>query len=75
MYLYDEKRNDWIAHRRTGEYQRRRRRVRDAWIVVGVAMLYLPLGAQIILGLFATFLSFAFLDEAPYRGSDARDTD
>jgi hypothetical protein len=66
MYLYDEKSDRWINVKNTNEYQQRKRMVRDAWIVVGIAMTLLSTPAMIMLALLATFTSLTFLDEGEY---------
>lgn len=67
MYVYDEKNNVWIPLRKTRAYRLKRRKVRDHWIVAGVVMWFLPLGAVISLALFMTFLTLTFLDESVYH--------
>jgi len=53
-----------------GEFRRRKQRIRDGWILVASIMVLLPLGGQIILGLWYTFIAFAYLDEKPYNDPD-----
>ncbi len=48
------------------EYQRRKHQIRDGWIIMGILMIMLPLGGQIIVALWYTFMAFAYLDEKPY---------
>ncbi|MCI0505064.1 MAG: hypothetical protein L0Z73_03040 [Gammaproteobacteria bacterium] len=69
MYVYDETNNRWIPLRHTVEYIKKKKLVRDAWIVVGIVMGGLPLPFAVVLALLTTFLSFMFLDESSY--SDA----
>ncbi len=66
MYIYDEQNNQWIRLRDTAPYQRRKRQVRDGWIILGLVLIVLPLAAQVGLALLATLLSFSYLDEVPY---------
>jgi len=67
MYLYDEKRNRWISHRETAEYKRRKRKLRDYWIIGLLATIPLTPAGQTVLVVAAAFASLAFLDEAPYQ--------
>ncbi len=67
MYIYDQRANKWIRLRATPEYRRRKRMIRDVWIVVGIPMIFMPAGIVLAVALLATFLSFSFLDETPYR--------
>ncbi len=67
MLLYDEKQNRWLEHRQTQEYHLRKQWLKSMWIIVGLILILIPLGAQIIVGLFATFISFSLLDEKPYQ--------
>lgn len=55
------------AHRtRTREYLLRREVVKQFWLVAGAVMLLLPaLHWVVAVGLFTTFVSFMYLDEAP----------
>lgn len=66
MYVYHEPSNSWIPLRRTAEYRRKRRIVRDGWIVAGLVMMPLSPAASLAVALFCTFLSLAFLDESRY---------
>ncbi len=66
MYVYDEKNDRWIPLRKTREYQQRKRRLRDIWIGLGLVMLTLPTPVTLLLGLFAGFVSLAYLDEYRY---------
>lgn len=67
MRIYDAKNNCWISLRETAQYKRKKRLVRDAWILVGIFMIGLPLHGIFTLGLLATCLSFSFLDESAYQ--------
>jgi len=51
--------------RYTRKYQKKKRIVRDIWIVNGFIMLCVPPNIVIALALAATFLSFTILDETP----------
>ena len=73
MYVYHEPTNTWIPLRRTAAYRRKRRHVRDGWIVTGLVMIALSPPASIALGLFCTFLSLAYLDESRYGTAVKRD--
>ena len=66
MYIYDETNNRWIPLRQTAEYKKKKKLVRDAWIIVGLLMIGLPLSFVMALGLVTTFVSFMFLDESIY---------
>ncbi|WP_455365595.1 hypothetical protein [Kaarinaea lacus] len=66
MYVYDKTNNQWIPLRQTAEYKKKKKIVRDAWIVVGLVMIGLPLSFVMALGLVTTFVSFMFLDESIY---------
>jgi hypothetical protein len=66
MYVYEEANNRWIPLRHTIEYNKKKKLVRDAWIVVAISMAGLPLSIVVVLALATTFLSFMFLDESPY---------
>lgn len=66
MYVYDEAKNQWIPLRHTAEYKKKKKLVRDAWIIVGLIMMGLPLPFVMALGLATTFVSFMFLDESLY---------
>lgn len=67
MYIYDEPSNTWIPLRRTAQYRRKRKIVRDGWLVAGIAMVPLAPAATLAVALFCTFLSLAFLDESRYN--------
>lgn len=67
MYLYDPQNNRWLRHTQTSEYRQRRRRIKDVWLYAGLGLACLPFGAQVILALLLTFVSFCYLDEVPYR--------
>jgi hypothetical protein len=69
MYIYDETNNQWIPLRHTAEYKKKKKLVRDAWIVVGLVMIGLPLSFVMALGLATTFVSFMFLDESLYSNN------
>ena len=66
MYIYNEKTNEWVSHRDTEEYQARKRKVRDAWILFGLFMLFLPASVSILLGFFGIFATLTYLDEVEY---------
>ncbi|WP_455223339.1 hypothetical protein [Kaarinaea lacus] len=72
MYIYDQKNNVWIPLRHTAEYKKKKKLVRDAWIIVGLIMIGLPLPFVMALGLATTFMSFMFLDESVYSYSFRR---
>lgn len=67
MYIYDESNNQWIPLRNTAEYKKKKKLVRDAWIVAGILMCGLPLSFIMVLALLTTFVSFMLLDESIYR--------
>ena len=67
MQIYSEKNNQWIEHRDTSEYKRRKNRLRDYWTVGLLATLALPLGIQITVLFFGIFISLSYLDETPYQ--------
>lgn len=67
MQLYDDVNNCWVNHRDLPEYQMRKRKVRDAWIGLGLVMLLMPTGILFVTALLGCFLSFMFLDEKPYE--------
>ena len=67
MYIYDSSRNIWVPLRATNQYKKKRKLVRDAWIVLGLIMLGLPAAVVLALSILATFISFAVLDESTYR--------
>ena len=66
MYIYNEKTNEWVSHRNTEEYQARKRKARDAWILFGLTMLILPFTAVILFGFFGIFATLTYLDEVEY---------
>ena len=66
MYIHDETNNRWIPLRQTAEYKKKKKLVRDAWIIVGLVMIGLPLSFVMALGLVTTFISFMYLDESIY---------
>ncbi len=66
MKYYDEKSNEWIDIRDTGEYKSRKKQLKDVWIIVLAVMAFMPLGAQIGIALIATLASLCYLDEVPY---------
>ena len=51
--------------RYTRRYRRKRKIVRDMWIVSGLLMLCVPLNVILALLLGTTFLAFMVLDETP----------
>lgn len=67
MQIYDEANNRWIKHRDLPEYQLRKRKIRDGWIWLGVAMVFMPLNIVLVFSLLSCFLSLMFLDEKPYK--------
>lgn len=67
MYIFDSKNNRWMSLRETAQYRQKKKYVRDAWIVVAIMMLGLPLAGALCLALLATFLSFSALDESVYH--------
>ena len=69
MYIYDENKNEWISLRTTAQYKKKKKYVRDAWIIVGVLMCSLPASIVMVLALLTTFLSFMLLDESIYSHS------
>lgn len=55
-----------LGRTRTREYLLRREVVKQFWMVAGAAMLLLPVLHWVVaVGLFTTFVSFMYLDEAP----------
>jgi hypothetical protein len=66
MYIYDAKNNEWIPLRSTRQYKNRKRKLRDIWILVGMLMISVPLPIILVITLFFTFMSFAYLDESSY---------
>ncbi len=75
MKYYDEKQNTWIDIRDTDEYKQRKNVLRDIWIVLLLAMLFMPLGAQIGITLVAALISLFYLDEVPYAHQRKEETD
>jgi hypothetical protein len=69
MYIYDEDNNEWIPLRTTAQYKKKKKFVRDAWIIVGVLMCAMPVSIVMVLALLTTFLSFMLLDESIYNHS------
>ncbi|HEY5601979.1 MAG TPA: hypothetical protein VIM41_02620 [Gammaproteobacteria bacterium] len=67
MYIYDETKNQWIPRRHTGEYKKKKKLVRDAWIIAGLLMSTLPISFMMGLALLTTFVSLMFLDESMYH--------
>lgn len=63
MYIYDENTGQWLDLRKTPAYRRKKGLVRDAWILLSVLMLTMPLALVLISALLGAFLSFTFLDE------------
>lgn len=53
------------ARRNSVKYRKKRRIVRDLWLISGVLMLITPVGMNYVLALGTTFLAFAILDETP----------
>lgn len=51
--------------RYTRQYRRKRKIVRDVWIVSGLLIAAVPPGAAMILALATTFVAFMILDETP----------
>jgi hypothetical protein len=51
--------------RYTRKYRRKRKIVRDVWIVSGLIIAAAPPGAAIVLALGTTFIAFMILDETP----------
>lgn len=51
--------------RYTRHYRRKQKLVRDIWIVSGLLMTSVPLGAMLALALGTTMLAFVILDETP----------
>ena len=51
--------------RYTRKYQKKRRLVRDVWIITGLLMLSVPLSIILVLAMATTFLAFMILDEVP----------
>ncbi|MDH5325429.1 MAG: hypothetical protein OEZ68_15050 [Gammaproteobacteria bacterium] len=66
MYAFDAKTNNWIPLKTTHEYQVKRRRLRDAWIIGGCFLPLLPLWGILVAALLGAFLSFMVLDETRY---------
>jgi len=69
MRIYDESKNEWISLRTTAQYKKKKKFVRDAWIVIGIVMCGMPVSIVLALALLTTFLSFMFLDESLYNRS------
>lgn len=69
MYIYDENKNEWIPLRATAQYKKKKKFVRDTWIIVGILMSALPVSIVMVLALLTTFLSFMVLDESIYSNS------
>ena len=69
MYIYDENKNEWIPLRSTIQYKKKKKFVRDTWIIVGILMCGLPVSIVMVLALLTTFLSFMLLDESIYSSS------
>ena len=69
MYIYDEIQNKWIPLRSTNQYKKKKKIVRDLWIVMGILMTASPLALTMVLALLTTFLSFVVLDESFYQHS------
>jgi hypothetical protein len=67
MHIYDRHKNRWLPLRETVQYRKKKKLVRDAWIVAGIIMCTLPLAGIFVVALLTTFLSFSFLDESSYR--------
>jgi hypothetical protein len=67
MLIFDRNHNRWVSVRDTVQYRKKRKIVRDAWIIVGLIMCTLPLAGVCVIALLSTFLSFSFLDESVYR--------
>lgn len=51
--------------RYTQKYRKKKKIVRDIWIVSGTIVMALPLGGQLLLLLTTTILAFTILDETP----------
>jgi len=51
--------------RYTRKYRRKKKIVRNIWVVSGLLMIGAPLGVTAVLGLGTTFLAFIILDETP----------
>ena len=66
MRIYDESKNEWIPLRTTAQYKKKKKFVRDAWIVIGILMCGMPVSIVMVLALLTTFLSFMYLDESLY---------
>lgn len=63
-HLSDEEKErhpDW--RRYTGKYRKKRRIVRDAWLLSSALMVTLPWGLTPVIALATTFVSFMILDE------------
>ncbi|MGD8566928.1 MAG: hypothetical protein PVJ39_02395 [Gammaproteobacteria bacterium] len=67
MYIFDPVQNKWIPHRATHQYKKKKKIVRDMWIIMGIFMAATPLSLTIVLALVTTFLSFVVLDESFYH--------
>ena len=59
----EEKAQHPRLRRQTSKYLRKRRIVRDVWLVSGVLMISMPLEIILALVLGTTFLAFTILDE------------
>jgi len=66
-FIYSSSDDDRARHphlrRQTERYKRKKRLVRDLWLISGVVMLHLPVNMILALALATTFLSFTILDE------------
>lgn len=67
MYVYDEQQNKWVLLRTTAQYKKKKKIVRDLWLMMGLLMVPLPVAFTLALALLTTFLSFVVLDESLYR--------
>jgi hypothetical protein len=67
MPIYNAKRNQWIDHRDTSEYRRRKQMLRDYWLIGLIPTLALPPGIQLATLFFGVFISLSYLDETPYQ--------
>ena len=61
----EEKAQHPRLRRQTSKYLRKKRIVRDVWLVSGVLMISMPLNIILALALGTTFLAFTILDETP----------
>lgn len=66
MFIYDEKKNEWIRRDKTRAYQRRKSHLKSAWIGVGLVMALMPPTYVISLAILGMFVSLSYLDETPY---------